>query len=77
MRAPPTCSIVASCSSRGVLVPDIASDAFVAWVADEIAPIARAHGFTGKGPVFRMHDGPVWTVFALERRRKDPWEERT
>lgn len=55
---------------------DTASDAFVAWVADEIAPIARANGLTGKGPVFRKQDGPVWTVFALERRRKDPWEAR-
>ncbi len=50
------------------------SDAFAAWVRSTIAPIAHAHGLTGSGPVFRRRDGANWIVFALERRRLDPFE---
>lgn len=58
-------------------MPGAASDSYTAWIADVIAPIARQHGFAGKGPTFRKRDGDVWTLFGLERRRKDPWEART
>lgn len=50
------------------------SDAYRIWVETDVAAIARSHGLTGRGPVFRRRDGTVWTVFALERRRMDPWE---
>jgi HEAT repeat protein len=55
-------------------VPSRASDAFTAWVHETVAQIAQQNGLTGKGPVFRKHEGEVWTVFAVERRRMDPRE---
>jgi hypothetical protein len=51
-----------------------ASSAFGAWLAASIAPIARAHGFTGNGPTFRKRDGSNWVLFAVERKRLDPAE---
>lgn len=48
------------------------SDAYRDWVAKDVAAIAHQHGLAGGGPSFRKRSGHVWTVFALERRRKDP-----
>lgn len=50
------------------------SDAFTAWMRTSLAPIAHAEGLTGSGPVFRRRRGGNWVVFALERRRLDPFE---
>ncbi|MEI7743196.1 MAG: hypothetical protein WCK58_05525 [Chloroflexota bacterium] len=54
-----------------------ASDAYMRWVRGVLAPIARANGLTGTGPVFRRRDGATWVLFALERRRIEPDEART
>ena len=51
-----------------------ASAAYEAWIGASIAPIAKRHGFTGRGPTFRRREGATWVVFALERRRIDPIE---
>jgi hypothetical protein len=53
-----------------------ASRAFGSWLAASIAPVARAHGFTGNGPTFRKRDGSNWVLFVVERRRLDPAEAR-
>lgn len=51
-----------------------ASAVFATWLAGSIAPIARMHGFVGKGPTFRKRDGGNWVLFVVERRRLDPRE---
>jgi HEAT repeat protein len=56
------------------LVASKGSEAYGSWIASDVVPIAKEHGFAGRGPVFRRRNGDVWTVFALERRRMDPGE---
>lgn len=59
---------------RGFPLGSKGSDAYRSWIETKVAAIAQDFGLTGRGPVFRKRDGEVWTVFALERRRMDPWE---
>ena len=53
-----------------------ASEAFEAWMAAAIVPVARRFGFTGNGPTFRKRSAGNWILFNLERRHIDPGEAR-